>query len=189
MIPQIIAISDVIHFINTPNKILLHQSNNNNYITINYKNDQLNVILEADAYYVENENTIHNFNISKKVKKFIRSFADSEQYILWNEYLIVYNSGGSVAIVSYDEVLCTMIDKHYIYQQGDCKCYIYYLDNGDALIHNDGDISSCLLFTTHNPDVHLYKSDTAYDYDIKLSMSDTENLESELIENKQIIML
>ena len=109
--------------------------------------------------------------------------------IPWYNYFILYESSGDISIITKDKVVVELEDEETSFQTGDGGSIVEELSNGDLLILNGGDVSSCVLITMKNVSVYkcVYKvecegeegckCDDCADIDNKLSLSMVEDLD------------
>lgn len=164
---KIIALSNTHEFVYSKNQIIFYtQYPSLKYYLINYKKDQfLNKInydkcIELYGYNDQNMDVFSDFG--ENVRLFVTGLKEKYDHyihcIKWNKYIIIYSEYGSVGIFLDDALIDDMIPNSSIYQFGDCSCKFLELENGDSMIINDGDVSSCILFTVNSPNVSIYET-------------------------------
>lgn len=184
--PQIIAISNTDTLINDSNRILFryhyyYKSIYKLYLVEYCENTKLKKIYLSGGFDLGNDEcklTLNDFpdldeNIKLYISEFIKKNPDYVSYINWGKYVVIYLSSGSVLVVSNNKIECELNDPECNYQNGDCSCKLFMLNNGDLLIVNDGDVCSCILLTINSP--QLYVHDIVHDEDECSEYTDCNN--------------
>jgi len=164
---RIIALSNAYEFVYSQNTIIFYAEYPSlKFYLVDYKKDQFfseihyNKCIELYGDCCQNMDVFSNFgeNIRlfvTELKKKHNSYNSYIHCIKWNKYTIIYSEYGSTAIFLNDVMIDVMIDDDATYQFGDCSCQFLELENGDSMIINDGDVSSCILFTVNSPDISI----------------------------------
>ncbi len=83
----------------------------------------------------------------------------------------MYGGSGNILMFTNDVIITSIDDKETNYQSGDGLSCLIQLGNGDIMIVNCGDVSSCILFTVNKPDVITYldnrnEDEINFDFDV-----------------------
>ncbi len=179
--PTIIAIANACSYVNTAHRILFLDRSTGKAYLVSYdkKISMLGKINTPKELFFPTKSNIPDLNnkMKKSIKKIGGKYSTEKYnvpvYIPFHEYWIVYYPFGSIGIISKDHIIDFIIDDNTSYQAGDRSCQISELNNGDVLIVNGGDVSSCILCTINSPKVYSYdihQRGTCYDSDCELCM-------------------
>ena len=168
-IPTVIAISDCYEFTNTSHQLLFKPGNDHNthHHLIRYQDDVASMQMIKKKCESCQHPLIYGVDLDFRPSwPLIPSHIKSQLQILihpnrrrdmkliqFHHYTIWYNISGAFAVYDDKEIYI----KHKScddFQSGDCSSIMIKLDNGDVLIINEGEISSCLLFSIHHPKLY-----------------------------------
>lgn len=181
--PSIVGLPDTISYVNDNGKLLFAPGF---YVKTFYMIDYgepISVIKDTDIDdFLISSSKLSEF-VEGSMLEYATQFVDYFKTVIlipWNTYYILYDSSGDISIIDNDKVVVELEDKETSFQKGDGESIVEELSNGDLLIRNGGDVSSCVLITMRNVQVYKCKYDVGCEGEEGCKCDDCADIDNKL---------